>query len=70
MELLVALLTLFNVEYTQVNQNTVRLNWEGEEPAIVYNSEEYDLYLDQGGTELFDAAGIPAIHVIVKDVKK
>lgn len=70
MELLVALLTLFRVEYTQVDRNTVRLNWEGEEPTIVYNSEEYDLYVDQGGTELFDVAGTPAIHVIVKDVKK
>ncbi len=70
MELLIALLTFFNVSFG-VNQNQVKLGWSQDKAAQIQRSNEYNAYLDKGGVDLFDAEGIPAINVTVdKDVKK
>lgn len=70
MELLIAFLTFFQISFG-INENQVKLGWTKDQATQIYRSNEYNAYLDNGGVDLFDAKGMPAISVTVDpDPKK
>jgi hypothetical protein len=68
MELFVALLTFLGVAVNldrSASANSISLSKD--DASKIYNSSEYKSYLKNGGTDVFDFEGTPAVHVIIEE---
>lgn len=67
MELFVALLTFLGVAFNTTSSTTNGISISKEDANKIYNSSEYKDYLKDGGTDVFDFEGTPAVHVIIEE---
>ncbi|MFN8288598.1 MAG: hypothetical protein U0V74_17715 [Chitinophagales bacterium] len=69
MELLIALLTFFGISF-EIGGNQAKIDWNDPELASkIQNTSEYQDYIKYGGTDVFDAEGMPAVWVTVTEPK-
>ncbi len=67
MELFVSLLTLLGVAFNSGSSSAGSISLSKDDANKIYNSSEYQDYLKDGGTDVFDFEGTPAVHVIIEE---